>query len=270
MILYEGYAILRLFTGQRYPFVGISMLMLIYYVMRSKKESNWIKKYHYLLLLLAIPVLMMFMTAYDSIRVGKEVSTDGFFDSIINFLVQQGGSINVIRRTIYNADQLSDMRFVSFQSIYSAIFENGISRRLFNIKTYDGNSIERALTSNNLAHRLSFIAYGDGYLAGKGTGSSYIAELLHDFGLLGVFVGSVLYGCLLKGIDKIEFKHSFSDGIKLAMIYYIILAPRGGFDSFIGNVFNLQSVIGLVVIWLLTQGFSVYGLIRNKMLRLRT
>lgn len=263
MLLYEGYAALRLLTGQRYPFIGISMLLLIYYILRSKQESGWIKPIHYVLLIISIPVLMLFLTVYDSIRRGAGFAVGNVLGTINDFLVQQGGSINVIRRTIFNADQLQDMHLVSFQGIYSSLFENGISRRLFNITTYEGNSIERALNTNNLAHRLSYIAYGTGYLSGKGTGSSYIAELLHDFGLIGVFIGSILYGVLLKKIDKIDFKHSLGDGIKLAMIYYLILSPRGGFDSFIGSVFNLQSLIGFAGIWLITVTLGEYGVIRN-------
>lgn len=262
LLLYELYAATTLVTGQRYPFIGISMLILVYFVLRGKTEKGWIKKYHKILLIAAIPALMLFLTAYDSIRLGKTFSFDNFFETIKDFFIQQGGSINVIRRTIHNADQLKDMHLVSFQSTYSAIFENGIGRRLFNITTYSGNSIQRAFHTNDLAHRLSYIAYGNEYLSGKGTGTSYIAELLHDFGLVGVFAGNIIYGVLLTKIDHVDFSHSLWDGIKLAMIYYLLFAPRGGFDSFIGSVFTLQTVLGLIAILFLT--LVINGLKREK------
>lgn len=258
LLLYEGYAVLTLMTGQRYPFIGNSMLILIYFILRGKQEKGWIKKYYFVFLLIAIPVLMLFMTAYDALRLGASFSIHNFFEAFEDFFIQQGGSVNVIRRTIYNADQLNDMHMVSFQSVYSAVFENAIVRRLLSIKTYSGNSIEHALYTNSLPHRLSYIAYGSGYLQGKGTGSSYIAELLHDFSMIGVFGGNVIYGILLKKIDRIDFLHSFGDGIKLAMIYSLLLAPRGGFDSFIGNVFNLQTIIGLFMVFFVTKAVNGY------------
>lgn len=259
LLLYEVYALSTLITGQRYPFIGINMLILVYYVLRAKTEKGWIKKYHKVLLIISIPLLMLFLTAYDSIRLGKEFSMNNFLGTMEDFFIQQGGSINVIRRTIHNADQLKDMHLVSFQSTYSAIFENAIGRRLFNITTYSGNSIERAFQTNDLAHRLSYIAYGNAYLSGKGTGTSYIAELLHDFGLVGVFFGNCIYGLLLTKIDRIRFSHSIYDGIKLAMIYYILFAPRGGFDSFIGSVFTFQFFLGVATIILITSVLNSLG-----------
>ena len=251
LILYEIYAILTVFTGQRFPFVAISMFVLYYYILRSRDEDLWIKKYHYYLIILSLPALLGFLTVYDSIRVGSMFQFEGFVEAVQKFLIQQGGSINVIRRTILNADQLNDMNFVSFSSIYSAVFENGIVRRLLNIAVYSGNSIDRAFETNNLAHRLSYIAYGTGYLSGRGTGSSYIAELYHDFNLVGVFLGNVFYGFLLHRIDKITFTNIVFDGFKLAMVYHLLFAPRGSFDAFIGNVFTFQSVIGFGAILLL-------------------
>ena len=79
LLLYEGYAFLSLMTGQRYPFIGISMLIFVYVVLRSKNEQGWIKKHHFIILIMAVPILMLFLTAYDSIRSGKPFA----FDSLL-------------------------------------------------------------------------------------------------------------------------------------------------------------------------------------------
>lgn len=252
LLAYELYACLSLLTGQRYPFIGISMYILIYLLIRSRHERQWFKTKYFVFIILSVPLLMIFLAAYDSIRVGKAFSFMNVGNSIQDFFIQQGGSVNVIRRTIYNADQLKDMNLVSLHGTYSALFENGISKRLFHITTYGGNSIERAFGTNDLAHRLSYIAYGDEYLAGRGTGTSYIAELFHDFGLVGVFGGGVIYGLIFGKVDHIVFSHKIWDGLRLAMIYYLLLAPRGGFDSFIGNVFTIYSLLGFLMVFLLT------------------
>lgn len=258
IILYEGYAVLTILTGQRYPFIGISMFILVYYILRSKDEKKWMKRSYYILLIAAVPVLMLLLTAYDAIRLGNSFSVSSLKESFLDFLVQQGGSVNTIRRTIYNAEQLKDMHFVSLSGIYSAIFENAISRRLFHITTYSGNSIETAFHSRSLAHRLSYIAYGNEYLNGRGTGTSYIAELLHDFGFAGIFGGSVLYGYLLDKVDKVEFRNVYLDAIKIAMVYYLIFAPRGSFDSFIGSIFNLYTIMGFTATIMLSLLFQVF------------
>lgn len=252
-VLYELYAVLTVFTGQRYPFIGISMYLLVYWLIRNKEDGGWVKRYHYLAVVIAVPLLMIFTTAYDSIRIGEPFEFNSIAETLKEFFIDQGGSINTIRRTIYNADEIDDMKLVSFSSTYSTLFENTISRRLCNITVYSNNTIEHALKGHSLAHRLSYIAYGSGYLAGRGIGSSYIAELLHDFGVAGVFLGSIFYGIMLGKISRIGFTDKFRDGILLAMIYYLLQAPRGDFDSFIGGIFSLQSVIFFICIIGLSQ-----------------
>lgn len=261
LALYEIYGVLSLFTGQRYPFIGVSMYVLIYYLIRSRYERGWIRRYHYVLLIIAIPALMLFMTAYDAIRLENTFNLEGFVGTLEDFFIQQGGSINVIRRSIFNADQLADMHLVSFNGIHSAIFENPIATRIFDVHTYSGNSVERAMNTNSLAHRLSYIAYGNGYLMGRGTGSSYIAELFHDFGAFGVFLGSIIYGAILGKINGIEFNNKLADGIKLSMLYYLLFAPRGTFDTFISSVFNLYTIFGFAIIIILSNAFRAarYG-----------
>ena len=251
LLFYELYALLTLLTGQRYPFVGISMYVLSYYVIRGRRERGWIKKRYFIYVLCLIPVLMVFLTAYDAIRLGNHFDFKGVGNSIVSFLDEQGGSINVIRRTINNAEELSDMHLVSFGNTYSALFENFLARGLLGVKTFSGNTLERALYGHDYSARMSLIAYGDGYLNGMGTGTSYIAELLHDFGLFGVAIGSVFYGVVLNNISKMQPNNKLWNGIELAMMYYLYLSPRGGFDAFVGGIFRIYSIFFFVIIILL-------------------
>ncbi|MBQ2311777.1 MAG: O-antigen polysaccharide polymerase Wzy family protein [Firmicutes bacterium] len=248
LVLYEIYGVLTVFTGQRYPFIGISMFVLSYMFIRNRKEKGWIKKRYYAYVIIAIPVLMILFTAYDSIRQGKAFDFKSTGETVITFFDQQGGSINTIRRTIYNAEQLQDMHLVSLSGTYSAVFENFISRALFGIETFSGNSVARAMAGHDLSARLSWIAYGNGYLSGMGTGSSYIAELFHDFGAVGVAAGSLFYGFALSRISRLEKGNKLLGGIALAMMYYLFLAPRGSFDAFIGGIFRIYSIFLFLVI----------------------
>ena len=252
LVLYEIYGLMTLLTGQRYPFIGISMFILSYMVIRNRMEKGWVKKSYYVMLALAIPVLMILLAAYDAIRLGEAFDFRGAGNAVVEFLDQQGGSINTIRRTIYHADDLKDMHLVSLGGTYSALFENIIARVLFGVQTYSGNSMERALAGHDYSARLSLIVYGDGYLQGHGAGSSYIAELLHDFGLVGVAIGSFFYGYVLRCLNRLKPGKELLGGIGLAMMYCLYLAPRGGFDAFVGSVFRIYSFFFFFVIIVLS------------------
>lgn len=253
LIFYEIYGVLTLFTGQRYGFVAISMTIIVYICLRNHLESGWVTKKHIIILLVMIPVLIVVLLALDTIRVGGEFKFKGIENSIISFLDQQGGSVNVIKRIFYYKDELDNLILTSFDNLRSVIFENILTRKIFDIKVYSGNSIEHALYGHSLAHRLSYLEYGDMYLQGHGVGSCYIAELCHDFGLIGVMAGNFFYGGILRAINQIQFAHPFKDGILLSMIYYLMLSPRGNFDGFIGGLFSLYSIFFFVIILIITK-----------------
>lgn len=251
IVLYEIYAVLTVLTGKRYPFIAINMIILIYITIRSKNEKGWMSKKVILLLIIAIPFLIVFLVAYDSIRLGETFKVSNITNIFIDFFDSQGGSVNVIKRVKYYENDLSDLFLTSFENTRNAIFENAIARKITNVQVYSGNSIERALHGNSLMHRLSYYSYGSTYLTGRGVGSCYIAELYHDFGYVGIFFGSMFYGWLIKCVSNIRFNHYLRDGIVLAIMYYLLLAPRGNFDGFIEGVFGLYSLLGILTTYII-------------------
>ncbi|MDE6706483.1 MAG: O-antigen polysaccharide polymerase Wzy family protein, partial [Oscillospiraceae bacterium] len=128
----------------------------------------------------------------------------------------------------------------SFTVIYNLLFENRVVASLFNIKVYAGNSIEHALYGHSLAHTLSWFDYKQRYLNGHGVGSCYIAELYHDFGYIGVFVGNVIYGMILKSINKMPFSKPYTCAVLFSMLHALLLAPRGEYDMFINEAFGIK------------------------------
>ena len=258
LISFEFYGVMTLMTGHRYTFIAVSMYVLAYIVYRHYTESGWITKKMVLLMVAALPLLVVLMTVMDSLRSGTTGTGGGLMRTAINFMDQQGGSINCIKRIFYYQDQLSDMSWTSFSNTRSVLLENGLMRNLFNIKVYDGNSVENALYGHYLSHRLSYLEYGQYYLLGHGVGSSYIAELFHDFGYIGVALGSLIYGYLLRRITNIGTGRFYRDGLLFATQYFMYLSPRGDFDGMISGLFSVLSVLGLVGIWVLSQVFR-YG-----------
>lgn len=253
MLFYEVYAVLMLFTGQRFPFIGITMLLMSYCVLRERYNGGWIRKKYIYGVVISIPLLLFFLNAYDSIRIGRTFEIDNLLEIFLRFCDLQGGSINVIKRTLFFYDSLTDVSFWSFSTLKGLLLENFISRNIFDITVYSGNSITTALMGHSLAHRLSWYSYGDMYLMGRGVGTSYIAELFIDFGIAGVVVGSILYGIILKKISLIDFKNPIFDGILLTMVYHLLFAPRGEFDGFTRWICNIIAIPGVILIVFIAQ-----------------
>lgn len=251
LALYALYGFLTLLTGQRYPVIAVMMLIVIYYVIRERAEGGWITRTHYLMLIVGIPIAAVGLLAVDSIRLGYSFEMSNFFNQFIDFFAVQGGSINVVKYGKFFEKQLQDIRFYSINSILTNIL---------NINPYHNNSLEYAMYGHSFAARMSVLEYGkDAYLAGHGVGSSFIAELYHDFGYIGVGAGSFIYGWCISKINQLTPKKPLCATLCLMMISPILFAPRGEFDGFIGQPFRRGNIIALVAILI----FSIFFRKRN-------
>lgn len=249
ILLYLFYSILTLLTGKRFPFVASLLIIAIYFVLRDSDKDRWLKKKYYYILAGGLPFLIVGLSVFDYVRVGNDIGYKNFIEMFIGFFDQLGGSINVIKRVIFYSDELNPVMIYSFDGLTSLILENGIFKRIFDITVYEGNSAAHALQGHSLAHTLSYLTYGNEYLLGRGVGSCYIAELFHDFGYIGVFLGSILYGWVMKRISTIDFKSPYYIALALAMINSLLLAPRGGFDSFLSRTFGIKELTVIGVVW---------------------
>lgn len=249
--VYEFYLLLTMFTGIRATMVIGNFVMIMYFVIRHRSERDWVSKRLINIGLIFLPLAFILLYLFDFIRTGRTIESQGLLHSIVDFFDQQGGSINNIKRDIYYKDSIADLNLVSFNSVHNALFENALVRQFVDVKVYTNNSIETATMSNSLAHRLSYLVYGDWYLYGHGTGSSYIAELFHDFGYIGVLLGNIIYGFILKKVSQINFKNIFRDTILLVFCFSILYAPRNNFDGFITEVMTLHKLVFSVILVLI-------------------
>ncbi len=265
LMAYEAYGVLTMLTGHRYTFVAISMYFLTYIIYRHKLEGHWISKSLVIAIVIAAPFVIVLMNVIDTQRGGRtEIFNGGTMHAMIRFLDQQGGSVNCIKRIFYYKDKLSDMIFTSLSNTRAVLFENAILRRVFGIQVYSGNSLENALNGHYLSHRLSWYEYGELYLRGHGVGSCYIAELFHDFGVIGVMLGNLIYGYVIRRTTDIGDRHYFGNALVFASQYYIYLAPRGDFDGMIGGLFSVTSILGMIGIWVLSYCLCRKGIWDDK------
>lgn len=108
----------------------------------------------------------------------------------------------------------------------------------------------------SFTHTLGYTVMNSAYLAGRGTGSSYIAELYQDFGYTGIILGNILYSFLLARITKNEDNDSLlKKSIKFMIITQLLWAPRGSFTYFISQnltpttIATLLLVFGISYLW---------------------
>ncbi len=244
-LLYCIYLILSLGSGQRSIVVLGIFWLIIYFTFRNMDDSagNWISKKIIIALVVAAPFALVFLALFNHWRAGYSASS-GVFDGIRSFFYQQGVSVNVIKWEFDFHDQLPSNRWYSMQA-----FDTGIIARIFGIPVYNGNSLAHATEGFSLAHALGYLVLGDGYLAGHGTGTSYIAELFHDFGYLGVAFGNVILGALLFFCGHFEKNKPLLNTVKLLMITALLWVPRGMYTDFISVILRPSTCVALLVIF---------------------
>lgn len=251
IIVFFIYNVMTILTGRRFQMVSSMMIIIIYAFMRNTHGETWVTKKHITMGCVAAPFLLVLLGMYDSIRAGKRVESTSFIASLLDFFDQIGGSVNVIKREKYYEHRLPNIRFYSFTGIYNLLFENKIIAPLLHIKVFEGNSVAHALYGHSMSHTLSLYDYKGQYLQGHGVGSCYIAELYHDFGYLGVIIGNIVYGYLLKLINLMPFNKPYICALLFSMLHALLLAPRGGFDMFINEAFGIKvmAVFLFIMFW---------------------
>lgn len=252
LILYILYLIVSLGSGQRSTAILGILFVFVYFIYRNgmNSEEKWLTKKMIVGIILILPFLAVFVSAYNIWREGGNASSLNFFEGILNFFYDQGVTGNVLKRAYMYKNQIP-------KQIYTLEFlHSGILARLFNIKVYHGNTVDHAMYGGSFTHTLGYTVMNSAYLAGRGTGSSYIAELYQDFGYTGIILGNILYSFLLARITKNEDNDSLlKKSIKFMIITQLLWAPRGSFTYFISQnltpttIATLLLVFGISYLW---------------------
>lgn len=245
-IFYMFYLGLTLITGQRSTIVLGILWLFIYYLFRKiqDKAEKWINRRLLIMAIVAIPVGLIVLSLLTQWREGTEITFNGLFEEIRSFFYQQGVSVNVIKRSYQFENRLRADRLYSMEFLY-----DGILGVFTNASVFAGNTVEHATNGYSLAHALSYIMLGNKYLAGQGTGTSYIAELFHDFGYVGVILGNILYAYIMSRIMYLNKNRIFFTTIKLIIIQQLLWSPRGGFTGFISVLFTPVTLFTLFIIF---------------------
>lgn len=255
--------VINLLIGTRNPFVLSLIFSFIYYFMRNQTEKGvWIGIKEKAILYIGTPIMMLVMGFLNYARDGVGIGNMSFSELLIDFIYKQGTSFGVLARGyLYGSNlPIREFRNYTFSPIIEYITRGNLGI-LFGGTPFvsANNSIELALESDRYAHNISYIVLRQDYLAGHGIGGSYIMEIYTDYGMIGIFLLSIIMGiCFI-----FMMKTSYKPGILLFSITLLILnnlffMPRGSFTESFFNLVTLQ-YWGIVIVI-----FFVAGLINRK------
>jgi oligosaccharide repeat unit polymerase len=222
--------------GRSKLFLPLMFVLWFYYKFYGKSiRVNLLKLSSYgVALILVSQALLMFR---DSNNVAFD--SDSFSSLLVYFFQQQGVSILVPGYLIH----------------YRAEFVNeSLPYILYPLDLFDKfseQSLEYIENTLSLGSKLTYFLSAEDYLGGQGIGSSYLAELL-DLGYLGVFIGSLVLGFLIKQFDKSIIYSRYLVFLSYILFESIVYMPRASFFP------SLRVILGASVFYL------VYKLLREK------
>ncbi|MCF0134806.1 MAG: O-antigen polysaccharide polymerase Wzy family protein [Lachnospiraceae bacterium] len=252
MIAFAVYAFAGLLVGQRGTLIYNMAFLVGYLFFRNataEKHERWIKRWWIVAFCVAAPFALAALYLYGFIRNGQKIEFVSLSDSLVNFFVNIGSSSKVIKAGYDYSDRLTEFKFYSLGDVLNYFKYS----RLFNWfgEIPAPHTKEFATQGHSFGEMISYVYMQKKYLNGEGAGSSFVACLYTDFGYIGVAAGSMLYGILFKSFENMDSKHWLSSSMKLYALTFLMKAPRGSFDCFLGGIINLFFVVVMLAIYLL-------------------
>ena len=250
MSLWAVYLCVSLLSGQRGPFAYGMLTIMVYWVIRRRDDvtGEWVirGRWRRLLLLIGIAVLLLF-AGVEMLRGVGNSSTHGRINvPILGFLYGQGVSATVIVNAFRFADVLPDEFFLL------EFARTGLIGRLLGFEVFHGNSVDHALYGGSMTHSLSYYVMGRGYLEGRGSGSSFVAEWFHDFGYVGVVFGGLVFGAICIEIARLFVGQFIRNTLRLAILPSILMAPRASATAFLTFLLSPGALFGIFVLFTLS------------------
>ena len=250
--------VINLLIGTRNPFVLSLIFSFIYYFMRNQTEKGvWIGVKEKAMLYLGTPIMMLVMGFLNYARDGEGIGNMSLSELLIDFVYKQGTSFGVLARGYLYGSNLPvrEFRNYTFSPIIEYITRGNLGI-LFGGTPFvsANNSLELALTSDRYAHNISYIVLRQDYLAGHGIGGSYVMEMYTDYGMIGLFLLSIIMGISF----IFMMKSSYQSGILFFSITLLILnnlffMPRSSFSESFFSLFTMQ-FWGIIIIIFVSAG----------------
>ena len=244
------YLALSLLTGQRGTFVGGLVIILAYWIVRARQDppGTWrIGRTGRIVGVVMVPLVAIALAAVESARgVGAVASDTAGRNPILQLLYGQGVSSTVVRNAYTYADFIP-------QDWYTGEFlHSGLPARLLGAQVYHGNTVAHALHGGSFTHAFAYTLLGPQYLSGRGTGSSFIAELFYDYGYAGVLVGGAVYGAVCIWACTLVKGQPLRNGLRLVIVPTLLWAPRGSATGFLSTWLTPSVLVALLGVTVLS------------------
>lgn len=260
---YIFYLVLTLGTGGRGDFILGLLLIIIFMGLMQSLEPNivWVNRRRLrLALIIGVPVIAIGGSLMNIVRFGQSAEDVSIIDSFSNFFYEQGVTCNAIKNAYIYEDQIPQQKdYYTFEFLHT-----GLPARILGNEVYQGNNIEHATQGGSFTHALGYAIMGNTYLAGQGTGTSYIAELYYDYGYMGIFIGSCIYGYIFSLINNFKRVGIFSRSIVFIIITKLLWAPRGAFSGFLSFIFAPTTIVLLIFVFASAQISYVRFIKKNR------
>lgn len=266
LMLYILSAIPYFLIGARSKLVINIIFALVYYLIRDimQDKEKWLSFFERSVLLIGAPVGIAFLGAYNYIREGKNVTSDGIISLIVDFFYKQGVSFDILRIGYETIPKIQYTGFVNytFGEIIDYLFYGNIAQILWGAKSLgNGQNDILGLYSNVLANRLAYTGMREKFLQGHGWGSSYLLDTYADWGYAGIVIFSLFLGMVFAYIMHFIKKGSFTCTIALLILTSIYYSPRGSaliwFSFFIYAQCWLSLVLCIICAKLCVKSYSL-------------
>lgn len=229
--LYIATTVLSLIGGERNPFVLAVLFALIYFIYRDYigDKKKWIGKIETIGMLVATPIGLIFLSLMNYIRDGVSSGMSKVTEILVDLLYKQGVTFSWYCSGLGVLKQLPGINTsnYTFGGFIDYFKYGSIGQVCLGIEGLgSGNSIRHAMNGNSMAHQLSYTLLGDSYLQGHGCGSCYLLEVYADYGIVGIFIFSILLGAILTSALAIARKNTICGVIMLLSITGTLFMPR--------------------------------------------
>lgn len=257
-IFYIFYLVLTLGSGQRSSFLLGLMLLFIFIVFMNglQPSAGWFKRKYIVYCIIAFPIIAVGASIFNAIRFEKSISDISFWRLFGNFFYEQGVTSYIIKRA-YELEASIPPNIYTLEFMHS-----GLLAPLLGIDVYHGNTVAHAVHGGSFTHALGYTVMGDAYLAGGGTGSSFLAELYYDFRYVGIILGSMLYGWIFSKITNLKKTGVFKRAVIFICITQMLWAIRASYTGFISYMFAPTTIALLLFVFILSEKKKIVRIIR--------
>ena len=270
LIMYVATTLPNLLVGIRNDIVLALIFSFLYFFVRDYFDGTkrWIGKVERLACVIAIPVALIFLGAYNYIRDAAEYESDALY-LVVDLFYKQGVSFDVLcigYAAIPNLPAVVAKNY-TFGNAIDYLKTNVVARKLLGTEAFSGgNSEQRAIYGNDFSHSMSYVARDD-YLDGHGYGSSFILETFADYGYIGMIIFSILLGMLMIYMLYLLRKSRMMRVVILTVLTQFFFTPRGAATGAFTFLVYVQYWVPVIVIlicaYLINKKYSIIKFDRN-------